>query len=205
MRRRRDDEMDYTDGNLYTLRMATRLWMEHITQLPLMEPILEVGPAQPGGVFVRMPDTWFDLREMVKPKAYFTLDRYGPADIVADITQLPPGYRNTFGTIVCLHVLEHVSNPFLALWNMARMLSAGGRLYVLVPWALRLHGPRPDCWRISDDGLRALATGWLDVESVEKIGDGLNPVGFKAVLRKPSLMVTPLGAPAYPGPQAVML
>lgn len=176
--------MDYSDENLYMLRMQTRLWVEQLARLPLMEPILDVGPARPGGVFERMPDTWFDLRALLAGKQYFTLDREGPADIVADVTHMPPGYRNIFGTIVCLHVLEHVSNPFLALWQMERMLRAGGRLYVLTPWALRLHGPRPDCWRISDDGLRALAAGVLTVESVEKIGEGLNPVGFRAVMRK---------------------
>jgi len=181
----------YTDDNLYHVRMATRLWVEHVATLPLMEPVLDIGPLRAGGVFERMPDTWFDLRALVRPKAYFTMDLQLPCDIQADITNLPMAYRGVFGTIFCLHVLEHVRQPFLAAANLVRLLRPGGRAYVLTPWALRLHGPRPDCWRISDDGLRALfANPDAEIETVEKIGDGLNPVGFRAVVRRKTLQAS---------------
>lgn len=175
---------NYTDENLYLLRMETRLWVERLAALPLMEPVLDIGPLRAGGVFARWPNTFYDLRELVSPKPYFTLDLAQPCDIQADLAQVPLAYRGIFGTVFCLHVLEHVRQPHLAAAGIAQLLAPGGRAYVLTPWALRLHGPRPDCWRISDDGLRALFEGVLTVESVQKIGDGLNPVGFRAVVRK---------------------
>jgi len=48
--------------------------------------------------------------------------------------------RDAVDTVVCLNVLEHVSDDLAALGNMARALRSGGRLIVLVPHGQNLFG-----------------------------------------------------------------
>ncbi|MBR58705.1 MAG: glycosyl transferase family 2 [Myxococcales bacterium] len=51
-----------------------------------------------------------------------------------------PG-EQTFDTIVCVNVLEHVEDHRAALQNMRKHLKPGGRLILLVPQGMWLYGP----------------------------------------------------------------
>jgi len=53
-------------------------------------------------------------------------------DVAADITELPFA-DGEFGAILCSHVLEHVEDDRAAMAELARVLSPGGWLLVLVP------------------------------------------------------------------------
>jgi len=74
-------------------------------------------------------DPWGDVRT--------DLDRYSwryqrktTANVIADVQHLP--FRdNTFVNIRCFHVLEHVTNPLLALKELKRV--SGGKIIVRVP------------------------------------------------------------------------
>ena len=59
-----------------------------------------------------------------------------------------------FSLIVASSVLEHISDLLGAIRDVARALMSGGTFLSITPWDIRFHGPRPDCWRISDDGYR---------------------------------------------------
>ncbi|MFW6286709.1 MAG: class I SAM-dependent methyltransferase, partial [Candidatus Sumerlaeota bacterium] len=48
--------------------------------------------------------------------------------------------ENTFDTVVCLNVLEHIEDDNAALKNMARLLESGGKLILLVPQYEWLYG-----------------------------------------------------------------
>lgn len=61
-----------------------------------------------------------------------------------------------YDVVVCTEVLEHTLNPFAAVAEIQRVLKKGGVVLVSVPFNFRIHGPLPDCWRISEHGLRSL-------------------------------------------------
>jgi 2-polyprenyl-3-methyl-5-hydroxy-6-metoxy-1,4-benzoquinol methylase len=68
-------------------------------------------------------------------------------------TSIPNAY---FDAVFCTEVLEHVSNPFLAINEIRRVLKPGGYLFASSPFGFRIHGPLPDNWRISEHGWREL-------------------------------------------------
>ncbi|MDR7417462.1 MAG: hypothetical protein QN178_00970 [Armatimonadota bacterium] len=163
----------------------------------LPEPILEVGPMVDGrydttSVLSRFPQYYVDSRRLFQSrgKQYLSLD-IDPAvqpDIVGDVSSLDrlvaPG---SLGTLIMLSVLEHLPRVWEVPDRAARALRPGGWLCLQTPWNLRFHGPRPDCWRISDDGYHALFDAQFEFvrfERVETPGRDLMPVCFTAVLRK---------------------
>lgn len=89
---------------------------------------------------------------------YFIADIHnGPG-----VTHVMPGEYtlpfkdNTIDLIVCGQVLEHVRNPFRSVAEMKRVLRVGGYMFLIAPSS----GPRHDdldCWRIMDDGFKAIA------------------------------------------------
>jgi len=61
-----------------------------------------------------------------------------------------------FDLVVCGQVLEHSPMPWLIVQEMKRVLKPGGYIILVAPSA----GPRhftPDCWRLTDAGMRGLA------------------------------------------------
>jgi len=84
--------------------------------------------------------------------------------------------KETFKTVTALSVLEHTKNPSQAINNLAEALLPGGTASFLTPWDLRFHGPRPDCWRISDDGYRALLDGKLQVKGIRFCDNPARPL-----------------------------
>jgi len=56
----------------------------------------------------------------------------------ADAETFPTG--QSFDTVVCLNVVEHVEDDIGALRNIRRVLNEGGRAIILVPWGPRLYG-----------------------------------------------------------------
>jgi SAM-dependent methyltransferase len=70
----------------------------------------------------RLPDT-----------RYVTVDLNSPlAQVKADITRLP-FESESFDTVICSHVLEHVADDRQALRELWRVLARGGTAYVMVP------------------------------------------------------------------------
>ncbi len=79
-----------------------------------------------------------------------TLDidpQYHPT-IVGDICTTTSIPSSRYDAIFCTEVLEHVSNPFLAIVEIYRILKPGGYLFASSPFGFRIHGPLPDNWRI---------------------------------------------------------
>lgn len=100
------------------------------------------------------------LRPLIERVDYKVLDPvpdYNP-DIVGDIHALPLD-DNSIDAIICMAVLEHVKNPFLAMQEMYRVLKPGGQLYLYVPFLYYYHPMKPyydDYWRFTKDGLDEL-------------------------------------------------
>jgi SAM-dependent methyltransferase len=107
------------------------------------------------------------------------------ADICARNDAIPDG---AFDYVVCTEVLEHTLDPFAAIAEIHRILRPGGRLFLSVPFNLRIHGPLPDCWRFTEHGLRRLLERFeiLELDSVETADRPLMPIHYTAVAEKPS-------------------
>ena len=86
----------------------------------------------------------------------------GPrVDVVADLARpfeeidAALGGRR-FGTIFCLSVLEHCAQPFRMAESLTRLLGAGGKIVISVPFAWRFHGYPSDYWRFTHEGVKRL-------------------------------------------------
>lgn len=193
----RDAKPDVDEIYLRTLRYATRDFLRAIAELDDLEgPVLEVGPSTAEGlnspVNRRYPDSIFDLRGACItrgiPYRSLDIDPTASPDVVGDLADAPSLFEGErFGTIVLASCLEHMPRLFEIPRVLNDLLLPGGRAFALTPWNFRFHGPRPDCWRISDDGYRALFGPVLDVESVDRIactGRPLSPIGLTVVLRR---------------------
>lgn len=121
----------------------------------LKGPVLEVGSRDYGNTQ--------DFRTLFPGADYVGIDMQAGkgVDLVLDLTDdfasldASLGGRR-FGTIICMSVLEHCSNPFKMAHNMEKLLDEGGVLIVSVPFVWELHGFPDDYWRFTPSGIRVL-------------------------------------------------
>jgi len=78
--------------------------------------------------------------------------------------------HQTFGGIICAHLLEHVRDPFAAARNISSLLAPGGRVFVQVPWVQAFHAFPDDFWRISLSGLEVLFDGLTTLDTFHSGG-----------------------------------
>jgi perosamine synthetase len=129
--------------------------------------ILEIGPKP-------------DINERIKSNNNIieTLDIVSDNNTtyVADLTKdncIPNDY---FDVIYCLEVLEHTYEPWEILKNIYKLLKKDGFLHLSVPFQFRLHGPLPDCYRISEFGLKYLLEKYnFDIIKFEAVIDNSRP------------------------------
>ena len=85
-------------------------------------------------------------------------------DICSDVTQL----ENKYDKIICIAILEHVYDPFKAVYNLKRMLKNNGKIYGYVPYLFYYHAPTDlkfqDYFRFSKDALAYLFRDFNEVE-----------------------------------------
>lgn len=94
------------------------------------------------------------------------------ADVVGDIHNIPLA-DNSMEAIICSSVLEHVTNPILAMKEIWRILKPGGKLFVYLPSIYPYHARRghyPDYWRFFDDTLKILFKDFSRWEFVKSGG-----------------------------------
>lgn len=111
------------------------------------------------------------LAEKVEYKVLDPVSDFHP-DIVADIHHLPMP-DNSVPSMVCIAVLEHVEDPFQAVYEMHRVLEPGGYLFVYVPFLFYYHaevGYYKDFWRYTEDGIKNLFKKFSHMEYVSVRG-----------------------------------
>ena len=149
--------------SLADLRFATKSLIERVALDPQYKsPVLEIGPMDPNSsIFKKLPDTFVDAKKLFESagKHYETLDIYEAKHITTVGTLLDAHKifeQGTFSTILAISALEHIPELWKVPPALKYLLAPGGKSVLMTPWNLRYHGPRPDCWRISDDGYEAL-------------------------------------------------
>lgn len=76
-------------------------------------------------------------------------------DVLTLVAPLP--FRdNSFDTVLCTSVLEHVDDIEAAAGEIARVLRPGGRLLISMPFLYPTHEAPYDFWRTTHFGLRGL-------------------------------------------------
>jgi len=103
-------------------------------------------------------------------RAVINLDRRttSATQVVGDALRLPFA-KGAFIAVVSQETVEHVSDPFLAVREMARVLGAGGTLYLQLPFVIGYHPGPEDYWRFTRAGIRqlvdqaGLSAGTLDL------------------------------------------
>jgi SAM-dependent methyltransferase len=95
---------------------------------------------------------------------------YSKLDCVADLLRLP-FQSGVFDGFVSVVTLEHVTEPGLAIAEMARVAREGAMLYLVVPHEWEVHQHPHDYWRFTKFGVRRLleTNGW-DVVRLEPGG-----------------------------------
>jgi SAM-dependent methyltransferase len=87
-----------------------------------------------------------------------------PGAIIADLTSIPRP-DNTYDTILCNAVLEHVQFPDRVVQELSRLVKPDGYLLLCIPFMQPYH-PSPDFRRYSREGMLELARVH-DLEALE--------------------------------------
>jgi SAM-dependent methyltransferase len=91
------------------------------------------------------------------------------ADHVFDFEKPFPLTDNSFNTILCVNVLEHIFDYENLLNESNRILAPGGHMYVTVPFFFNVHGSPNDYFRYTSAALKRLfeMRGFVDVHVTE--------------------------------------
>jgi SAM-dependent methyltransferase len=106
---------------------------------------------------------------------------YPSTDVLAANQSLPFA-DGIFDAVLSLHVLEHVSNPFLCAQELVRVLKPGGVVYAVTPMIVPEHGFPHHYFNPTAEGIATLFSGIAKVESVRVpfMGHPIN--GVRSVL-----------------------
>ncbi len=106
--------------------------------------------------------------------AYDSVDLYPrtpDVTFVGDVQNLDFCADNSYDTVICLEVLEHVQDPFKAIQELHRVLKPEGILILSVPHLSRLHDEPNDYYRFTRYGLGCmLERAGFQVLSLQKRG-----------------------------------
>ncbi|MEM9951818.1 MAG: class I SAM-dependent methyltransferase [Chloroflexota bacterium] len=118
-------------------------FLRYVHQLDATRPVLDLG----GHKFNKRGV--FDIDDYNLPVYYANLVPQKGADILADAQDIPVA-NNSFGTVICGELLEHVPRPDLVLEQVYRVLQSNGTLLITVPYLYQIHGDPYDYGRYTD-------------------------------------------------------
>jgi len=113
-------------------------------------------------------------------------------DVVADAMNLPLA-GESFDTVLCTQVLEHVPEPMDVLREARRVLRPGGHLVLTAPQYNALHGEPQDFYRYTKYGLDHMARrAGYTVKVIEPIGGFLSLFTFVTTIHCAPLRLWPV-------------
>ena len=106
---------------------------------------------------------------------------------------------SSFDWVVCTETLTRVRDPFAAIGEIRRLLKPGGYAFLTTPFNVAIHERLPDCWRFTEDGLRALLRDFtiISLEQTGTCGRPQMPLHYRVIARKDNAEALP-GRPAAP-------
>jgi SAM-dependent methyltransferase len=113
------------------------------------------------------------------------VDTYKPT-IVGDITKVNAAIpESAYDVVVCMDVIEHTLNPFDTIKEIRRILRHEGNLMISAPLNWRIHGPSPDCWRITEHGWNVLLRDFdiVEIDILESPGRELFPLKYNVLAK----------------------
>ena len=156
--------------NAFVRRTARRL-ADHTGKL------LEVGPQDRELVHQNFMNFSIDTFDVV--------DTYKPT-IVGDITKVNAAIpESEYDVVVCMDVIEHTLNPFDTVREIRRILKHEGYLMISAPLNWRIHGPSPDCWRITEHGWNVLLRDFdiVEIDILESPERELFPLKYNVLAK----------------------
>jgi len=139
----------------------TLVWMKEINKEHNIVPelVLDVGSRENEnrkGISTS-PKSLFPDSEYLGIDIYAGLN----VDRILSVYDLTKNFdRGCFDAVLCLHVLEHLANPWQAIANMNFVLKKGGHLYIAIPTLGfpkhegRRAGDAKDYWRATEEAVR---------------------------------------------------
>ena len=82
----------------------------------------------------------------------FEIENYPTTDVLG-VADNMPFKDQSFDAVLCLNVLEHVSNPFAVAQEIVRVLKKNGELYCVVPFLQPLHGYPEHYYNMTREGI----------------------------------------------------
>lgn len=101
----------------------------------------------------------------LKAQRYFRLDIDPEAkpNLVGDAHKLPLKDKS-IDMIICKSLLEHLTQPWIAIKEMYRVLKKNGTLYFFIPFMIRKHAAPNDYYRFTKEGMAYLLKDFKRVE-----------------------------------------
>lgn len=125
---------------------------------PLPMPLVDVGGYE-NATTLRANGGIAIMEQVRRPWAEFDPDYTILNEDYGDpqIELLPRDYKEKFGTVLCLGVLERVRNPIQALQALNEIAKPGALIIVSTVFCYPYHPSPQDYWRFTQDGLALLA------------------------------------------------
>lgn len=129
-----------------------RGFMADVAELPLLEPIVEIGARPAEG-----QEDQTDLRSLFPGREYIGCDiQPGPGvDRVEDVHALSFA-DGSVGSVLAADTLEHVADPIRALQEIHRVLKPGGTVAITSVMFFVIHAHPWDFWRFTPEGFEQL-------------------------------------------------
>jgi len=89
-------------------------------------------------------------------------------DIVADMSDLHMIPDNSIDAIICIEVLEHVTEPARAVKEARRILKPGGVFIGSTPFMLPIHDEPHDYFRYTRHGITYLFSAFTELQLIER-------------------------------------
>jgi len=146
------DFISYIEKLKYLCRAEIRKFVRWCgNNLEIKGPVLDLG----SGYRNNRPE--LDPKNVLDYKTLDLNADLGP-DYVGDAQNISKIEDNTFGTIVCTELIEHVEEPKKVISESARILKEGGLFIFTVPFWMPIHEKdyQKDYWRFTPRGIKYL-------------------------------------------------
>jgi hypothetical protein len=155
--------------------------------------VLEVGPSS--GLYCEHAFPQYDtaiIAQACKENSIYyktlDIDTSAKTDFIGNVEDLS-FIKEKFDVIIMLEIIEHVENIFVLSQSLNDATNSKARVFINSPYMFKVHGPIPDCWRISEYGYRFLFKEHFNVETINpfppnELGKNTMPLSINVVLNK---------------------